>query len=301
MFDPRSRAAYSVAVFVIAATMVLFKAAGFSLDPSVMVPWPLLTLFVAGPLARRISWPKLAGTLECFGFLYGQAIFLFALLPLTVISGPLTDDRLAAWDRALGFDWVAFVTWARPAIPALTLAYDSFALQALFIVSALFYVGQATRAWRLTSAALVAVLICSIVYIFFPAESAMMHYRVYTTNAHEGVVSGPVIRAVKDGARVVTWDLLKGLITFPSYHACAAALFAWAAWPIRSARWLFVILNLTMIVACVVVGSHYFVDVLGGIAVAVISLLLVRGLGLNNDNRRVITAGAGRVCVANHG
>lgn len=279
MFSPLARLPYALAAFVVVVTIVLFELTGFSLSPDLthtlvvpwLSPWLLLVYFVIGPLARRIGWPRLGGAFECLGFLYGQAIFVFTLLPLTALSGPLTDARLASWDRAIGFDWVAFVTRAEPFVPLLHAAYYSFEVQALCLILALFFVGHERRAWKLTSAALIAVIVCSAIYPFFPANSAMMHHGVYPTPDNQMVVVGPLIQEVKNGARVVSWPMLKGLITFPSYHAAAALLFAWAAWPIRVLRWPIIALNFVMTIACIVVGSHYFVDVLGGYAVAILS------------------------------
>lgn len=277
LFDPISRVPYALAGFIILATVALFEITGFSVAPW-LIPWPLLVFFIVGPLCRRIGKPRLAGALECFGFLYGEAIFVFTLLPLTALSGSLADNRLAAWDRALGFNWVAFVTWAKPGVPVFKLAYDSFALQALFLVSLLFYTGNGLRAWRLASAALLALIACSAAYPFFPADSAMMHYGVYPID-FPAVLSGPTIAEVKGGLRHITEIAqLKGLITFPSYHACAAALLAWAAWPLRGWRWAFLALNIIMAISCLVVGSHYLVDVIGGVAITGAALFTVERL-----------------------
>lgn len=291
MFEPKSRAAYVLGLFIVAATVVLFYAMGFSISPNLGLPWFLLAFFVCGPLARRVGHPKIAGALECLGFLYGEAIFLFTLLPLTALSGPLADARLAAWDRAIGFDWVAFVTWAKPLVPLFDFAYRSFALQALFLVSILFYTGNDSRAWRLATSAMIALIICASLYPFFPAVSAMAHYGVYPIADHEAVVSGPVIAEIKNGARVVTFSMLKGLITFPSYHAAAAVMLAWAAWPVRLIRWPVLALNVVMAVACVVVGSHYLVDVLGGVVIAAVSLCASR-LPMRNHHQPVATSAA---------
>jgi membrane-associated phospholipid phosphatase len=43
-------------------------------------------------------------------------------------------------------------------------------------------------------------------------------------------------------------------------------------------RWVFVVLNTAMLAATPIDGSHYFVDVLAGIALAALSLLLAQVL-----------------------
>lgn len=278
LYDPVAGLPYALALFVIVATIALWQLTGFTLGPSLnsslFRPWLPLVYFIMGPLTRRIGYAKLAGAIECFGFLYGQVIFLLTLLPLTALSGPLVDEHLAAWDRALGFDWIAFTRSAMPFVPLLEFAYRTFVFQSLCIVAVLFCTSNELRAWKLVTASMIAVIICSALYPFFPAETAMTHYGFYPTSNHGGVVVGPLIEEIKNGARVIESSMLKGLITFPSYHAAAAFLFTWATWRVRLLRWPIVLLNIVMTIATIVVGSHYLVDILGGWAVAGVSLWL---------------------------
>ena len=69
---------------------------------------------------------------------------------------------------------------------------------------------------------------------------------------------------------------LAGLITFPSFHSVSALLFVWASWPARRLRAPMVAINLTMLAATPIEGSHYLVDVIGGAMVALLSVLSLR-------------------------
>jgi membrane-associated phospholipid phosphatase len=60
-----------------------------------------------------------------------------------------------------------------------------------------------------------------------------------------------------------------GLISFPSFHSATAAIYAWATWRTPVVRWIGLALNLLMLIATPIHGSHYLVDVLAGLAVAV--------------------------------
>ena len=115
-----------------------------------------------------------------------------------------------------------------------------------------------------------------LIYPFAPADAAFTQFGV--TRAQFPVPSdvpwttGPVVHAIKDGARIVTKDSLKGLVTFPSYHAAVAASLIWASWSLRWLRAPIILWNLAMLVSCILVGAHYLVDLIAGIAVAFVSI-----------------------------
>ena len=68
--------------------------------------------------------------------------------------------------------------------------------------------------------------------------------------------------------------MLVGYVTFPSFHAAAACLFAWSAWQVRWLRWPGFALNLLMAISTIPAGGHYLVDVFGGVAVALAAVWL---------------------------
>jgi membrane-associated phospholipid phosphatase len=85
------------------------------------------------------------------------------------------------------------------------------------------------------------------------------------------------------GLRQGTYRLLigagaEGIINFPSLHGALAMLFALVLWPVRALRWIGLTLNVAMIFSVPVEGSHYFVDVFAGIAIACASLLVARAI-----------------------
>ena len=67
--------------------------------------------------------------------------------------------------------------------------------------------------------------------------------------------------------RTISPDYFKGYITFPSFHAAAAAIFVWAGWHTRL-RWFLLVLNVAMAFTAMSVGAHYMVDIIGGVALA---------------------------------
>ena len=118
------------------------------------------------------------------------------------------------------------------------------------------------------------------IYPFAPADAAFTHYGVtpaqYPIESTIPWTTGPVVHFFKEGARHVTLESLKGLITFPSYHAAIAVILAWAAWPLRGLGYFIVLLNAVVLLSCILVGAHYLVDVIAGSAISVASILLAR-------------------------
>ncbi len=90
-----------------------------------------------------------------------------------------------------------------------------------------------------------------------------------------------MIHAIRDGHRLIDGSKITGLLTFPSYHACSAILFAWALYPLKVVRWPVIALNAVMFCLTVVIGGHYVVDLFGGAALAALAILLAR-LPLNS-------------------
>jgi membrane-associated phospholipid phosphatase len=72
---------------------------------------------------------------------------------------------------------------------------------------------------------------------------------------------------------------LHGLVCAPSFHTVSAVLYIIAAWPIRKLRWPLLALNLAMLLATPVEGTHYLTDMIVGALVAIAASLAVhRGL-----------------------
>jgi membrane-associated phospholipid phosphatase len=143
----------------------------------------------------------------------------------------------------------------------------------------LFVVGRAERAWATILAANFALLLTLIIYPFLPAEGTFIHYGISpqqypNMTAKVAWSFGPAIHAIRDqGARFITRELMVPFISFPSYHAVAASLLAWAAWPIRTLRWPFLLLNIAMAGSALIIGAHYLVDLIAGAAVGIIAAI----------------------------
>jgi len=281
-FEPRAALIYRLIAGQLVAALALQWITGFRLPLGTLADLPFWPLFLcpSGMAARRYGHERLGGWMEATALIYGQGVsILLVLIPLTAISGPFADSGLAAVDRALGLNWPLFVKEfekSDKATTAIVLFYNSFRWQPALVLSILFLLRQENRAWMTVAAGVIAAVITAAIYPFTPALGAYTYFHVSPAAVPRfaaGWNFAPVLQAIKaGGARTETPQMFTGLVSFPSYHAAAAAIFVWAVWPLPKIRVVFVLLNARMAVSAVVAGGHYLIDIVGGLAVAAISI-----------------------------
>lgn len=282
-FDRRSFPTYIALGVVAVAGAILLVATGFSIDPVVWLAFPLwcIGLLMSGMLLRRYGHSRMGGFVETTGLVYGQGMtMLVVLFPVTALSLPFADDWLAAADRAIGFNWPAyalFIGHYPKLVYALLLAYNSFTWQPLLLMIFLFATGRDDRAWHITLAGMIALLVTAVLYPFAPAVGTFNHFGI-TPADYPAIKNNapwnfaPTLHLIKEeGVRRVTPALMAGLVSFPSYHAAAAAIFTWSA---RRTRlfWPGLLLNICLGAAALIFGAHYLVDLIAGVAVGGVSI-----------------------------
>lgn len=191
-------------------------------------------------------------------------------------SLPLWDATFDAMDKALGFDWPALLalTGRHPeAALALKLAYYSMLPQMAVVIVALVTVrafGELDRfilAFGL--AALMTMAICTVT----PSLCAGYFYRdAVAAQPHLGLTWNSVahVLALRSGEMTfISMATAEGIVTMPSFHTVSAILFIIAFWHVSWLRWPGLALNVAMLAATPIVGGHYLVDLIAGLAVAV--------------------------------
>lgn len=283
LFDRRSRVAYALTLFALVIGTALFFGSGFSFAPGLAVGppvWVTLAL-LAGWLSRRTRHDRLATGLETTAIVYGQSLaFLLVIYALMALPIPLVDRQLAAADRTLGFYWPELAAPFRHS-DRLTewskVIYRSFVWQPALVTVSLAIAGLHQRAWQFATAATISLCLASLIGPLFPADTAVVYFHVAPwPELKSAWRASEVIHAIRGGHRVLDQAMITGLLTMPSYHATAAALFTWALFPVRALRWPVTMLNVGMFVLTVVIGGHYVVDLFGGLTVAVVSIVLAR-------------------------
>jgi hypothetical protein len=275
-----------------------YSVIGISIDllSICLIGFPILVSgLVALMYRKRDDVPKLAIGAEATTIL--MATLSMGTL-LTYSAGtshfPYADINLRAAGQAIGFNWLGYAgaindhPWL---CRVLARAYDSFNLQFVLILGALTVAGKIERLRVFLFAVFAALSLTCILFIFLPAVSAYGYFGAaarHLTNlyAPEGDLHVMILQrhiAILDGLRDgsirhVSAQTLTGLITFPSFHACAACLFMWGFWGAKDTRAAALILNLTMLCATPLFGAHYLIDLIGGATIALVAIVSTKCL-----------------------
>jgi membrane-associated phospholipid phosphatase len=223
------------------------------------------------------SWPRTALILEGITLLLATLLIIPPLESIFASAAfPFQDDALLAIGRRMGIDWVAMAFWFRDHAElskALSYVYASIEWQPPFLIAAL-ACADPERLRRTLSALALTLAVTMIVFLLLPAIGPYENFKFSASDFPSILVPAPwVAPVITEGLRNGSHQIcFAGLVTFPSYHAAAAFLYAygWAAVPVVGLP--FVILNAAMLVSCVPIGSHYLIDVIVGIALAFAAL-----------------------------
>jgi hypothetical protein len=194
-----------------------------------------------------------------------------ATLSYLVVStnAALVDAPLDAWDRTLGFDWLALQAWlqAHTVTQALLrVAYASGLLQLVFVVVYLGLTGRRERLEEFMLLFIAATLLTIVVSGVFPAAGAWKFYAVAGSFDLSSLSHFEPLR--NGGLRDIALDRMQGLISIPSLHSAMAVLLVYAVRGTRFVAPVFVGIDLAMLASTPIDGGHYLVDVLAGVVLA---------------------------------
>ncbi len=202
-------------------------------------------------------------------------------------GGALWDTRFAAWDAALGFDWLGFVRWVDGQallVPVLRLAYASLVPQIIALVLILGFTGRLLPLRIVIFAAMLCGVITVLLSPLFPAYSNYVHLGLTggdfaRLDPWAGYVHMQHLTALRGGEPLLlNLHTMQGIITFPSYHSGLAAVTLWGFLQIEQ-RWLgwpLALVSMLTIVATPVDGGHYLVDVIAGGVLAMFSVAVAK-------------------------
>jgi putative flippase GtrA len=289
---PTMQAVWALILLLAAGLPVLARIAGVTIawEQFWTLPALAIALGALGILLRAHGrWPRLADVAEVAGALGLLAVLVPLLTCILARSGaPLADQRLIAWDAALGFDWLYLVSQLREhRILSLVLshAYASLMQQPTLLVLALGLLGSTSRLKQFALAWAFGLVTTALIFPWLPALGGYLHYGFAPADfpfirVHAAWQHSSVLVPLRDGTMTVLGRLaLEGIVTFPSFHTCAAVLLAWGFWGVRGVRWPALGLNATMIASCPFVGGHYVVDVIAGAVLACVAIKITDPLG----------------------
>ena len=281
-----------VALALMCAAFVLVVAlSSFSFEPVGLSICLGVIAFYAGLAYLNARLPRRRNPMVVFtlGATAQLALVIVIMGPLTYLAAatnfPMQDANLHALDLMLGLDWRAYLDFvnAHPLLAAwLSAAYSMIKWPILGIPVVLAMAGKFRRLQEFTFAFSLALIVTTIVSALVPAIgtyyqlglSAADYPNLYPRAYLDQLRDLPLVR---DGSlRYLDLFALTGIVTFPSFHAASAVLYAWAFWGVRWARPIAIIVNGAMLAGTPIDGGHYFVDLIGGIAVTVMALAIAR-------------------------
>ena len=238
--------------------------------------------------------PRIAFPLTALAQIIATIALLTSLSYIaTSANFPLVDEKLLAFDRALGFEFSSYLNFVndRPWLVALfAKSYAAINWELLVVVVALPFAGYYRRVGEFICAFALALIVTICVSTLLPAIGAYGVLGLSSSQFPNIILEGyPVGYAdtlrfaplLRDGT-LRTMDIfhLAGVLTFPSFHAVSAVLYLWAFWPIRLARPFNLVCNGAMLASTPVGGGHFLVDIIAGIGLAVASIYAARRIGL---------------------
>jgi membrane-associated phospholipid phosphatase len=207
------------------------------------------------------------------------AFFLAGTLPLLVLAAarldmPLQDANLARLDGLLGISVPGIVSWSSRHWVGDLVNRTYTLLSPLLIVSVLLpaLTGKVHNAQQFVLANLIAFAIGLPLFALVPAVGPWYGYH-FAATLHQIDCQSAILLFRAPGHQVSHLD---AIICFPSFHAIWAIFCAAALWGFRLLRIPVTLLVGMIIVSTVTTGWHYFSDVVGGVAVAGLSLAIAK-------------------------
>lgn len=246
----------------------------------------IVVLLAAALLCSALREPKLRAMALASAYLLAVTTALAVLHVLAAMPAlPLADAALARIEVTLGFDGPAYLAFLaeHPGLAhALALAYHSSGPQIGLVVIVLSACGRTVRLWTFSRLFTLALLVCILVSALVPAAGTYAAAAVQGRPAGELETVGALwhldaLRALRDGRfHTLALSEIRGLVTFPSFHASLAVLTAWALLPVPVIGPLALVLNAVIVVAAIGAGGHYLPDVMAGAGLA-LALVIARG------------------------
>lgn len=198
---------------------------------------------------------------------------------------PLIDLYLLAFDRAIGFDWLAFLQWQNDHSwfnEATLFAYTTAPSQIILALPILLICKQEERLYHITIITLSSLIIIHCIAYFMPAigsygylgVSPADHPDIYLFSQDHSVQQVLELRSISQ-LDINSFTPL-GLISFPSFHTAMAIIFTWCFWPIKAIRYPVMAFNIFVLLGTITHGSHYISEMLAGAFVTYFCILFSR-------------------------
>ncbi|MEN6542798.1 phosphatase PAP2 family protein [Parvibaculum sp.] len=265
-----------------------------TLDFSIKADWTLLRsaallAILAGFTiwyARRPSTYRLAVCTSAIIYLaiYSIAVVLMSYL-FAAADMPLADATFVHADRALGFDWMGWLSWVNehPRLGTiLAYAYQSSMPQVACVLVLLAFTDRHEHLSEFLTLFWLTTVTTITISALLPAIGAYEYFQparhLYENLAPSGGIAHiDQVLGLRNGTnRVVDLANLNGLVAFPSFHTQLAVITTWAFWRVPFVRYPAATLNGLVVMSTPTQGGHYLVDILAGGSLAILFILFLR-------------------------
>ena len=206
-----------------------------------------------------------------FTLMLGFPVTIAARLGMNI---PLQDLRFEQWDRVLGIHVPDIQAWASTHWLG-KIANHSYLMLFPFMQIAIMLpilTGKLKWAQRFIVANLVAFAIGLPIFVLMPGVDPW-YADHFMAIPDEAMRNASVFLAIRHPG-VYVYQYPAGAICLPSFHVIWTILAAHALWGFRFFRIPVCIFGMTVIFSTLTTGSHYFVDVIAGILVAVAAIMI---------------------------
>jgi hypothetical protein len=277
-----ARAAFAPEWWGVVALLLLDTVWALAIGFRLEMGWQ--TIFI--PLAGMALLALLRGFEARRTALFFEYLFLsfsgsFGLILLSYLSlassGPLVDNSLLAFDRALGFDWIGLyrAIERHPALASvMKLLYQSLLLQGFYVTLLLGLRGETREMrelWRLST---IGCILCCLGAMLFPALGP---FKLFSLES-EGIFLPDMERLIAGKDLLFDPGKLTGVIEFPSFHTVLALACPYALRRTGVIFWIFVVMDAAMLLTIPFFGGHYLSDMIAGAGVFAVALGIVKVL-----------------------
>lgn len=219
---------------------------------------------------------------DAFLFLAISLLGVVASYPAAAVTSGFADASLARVDAQLHFDWTA---WYRVVAASPVLRHLGAAAYATIYVTPMVLIGhfavdqRRAEARRFLGTFWLAVVLTLALFPLFPAEGplAYLWHGPIPYMPTSALYQHQLITALRTHEMTdIDLGALRGLVCAPSFHTASAVVFIAAAWPVPRLRRVVVPINLAMLLATPVEGTHYLTDMIIGALVAFAAIAIVR-------------------------
>ena len=214
---------------------------------------------------------------------FGEYVAVFAVMamigaiasyPDAAATSGLVDPELQRADRLLHFDWAQAyhcVAAHRSLQVCGVLAYQSIFLTPAVLLGHYAWTNRREEAYRFLLSFWLAAVTTLTLFRSLPAAGplALLPRGSISYMPQSALYQAQLIPALQHhGPRIVDLDALHGLVSAPSFHAASGMLYILFARRAPLVGPPLIVLSLFMMAATPVEGTHYLVDIIGGVAVA---------------------------------